>query len=125
MHMFGELTEGDPQAWGIGYRVNNSPQRTSMFQMLHRALDLDGFCGTTYTMENGHKISKFKCQESIGQAYRKYGNFLSYGIPIVFLKYIIKEYNLSMHNFNVTVVHCSYMFQLLYSNHHQVTMVEL
>jgi hypothetical protein len=41
------------------------------FRMLYRALDLDGFCGTTYTMENGHEILKLKCQESIGQAYRK------------------------------------------------------
>jgi len=45
--------------------------------------------------------------------------------PIVFLKYTIKEYNLSMHNFNVAVVKCSYMFQLLCSNHHQVTIIEL
>jgi hypothetical protein len=93
--------------------------------MLYRALDLDGFCGKTYTMENGHEISKLKCQESISEAYRKYGNSLSYGILLVFLKYTIKEYNLSMHKFNVAVVDCSYMFQLLYSNHHQVTKVEL
>jgi len=39
--------------------------------MFYRALDLDGFCGTTYTVENGHEISKLKCQESVGQAYRK------------------------------------------------------
>jgi len=36
---------------------------------------------------------------------------LRYGIPIVLLKYIIKGYNLSMHNFNVAIVDCNYMFQ--------------
>jgi len=25
IHMCGLLTEGNPQAWGIGHRVNNSP----------------------------------------------------------------------------------------------------
>jgi hypothetical protein len=35
------------------------------------------------------------------------------------LVYIIKEYNLSVHNFNVAVVDCSYMFWLLQNNHHQ------
>jgi len=35
------------------------------------------------------------------------------------LCYILKEYNPSMHNFNVAVVDCSCMFRLLQSNHHQ------
>jgi len=39
--------------------------------------------------------------------------FLRCGIPIILLKYIIKGYNLSMHNFNVATVDCSYMFQPL------------
>ena len=32
---------------------------------------------------------------------------------------MIKEYNASMHNFNVAIVGCSYMFRLLKCNHHQ------
>jgi len=42
------------------------------------------------------------------------------GIPVVFPKYIIKEYNPSTHNFNVVTVECSYIFQLLQSAQHQV-----
>jgi len=42
------------------------------------------------------------------------------GIPVVFPKYITKDYNLSMHNFNVVTVDCSYMFQSLQSTHRQV-----
>jgi hypothetical protein len=37
------------------------------------------------------------------------------GIPFVFLKYTIKEYNPSMHKFNVAIVDCSYSF----GYHHQ------
>jgi hypothetical protein len=37
-------------------------------------------------------------------------------IPIVFLKYIIKEHNPPMHNFDVAITDCSSMFQLLQSN---------
>ena len=33
--------------------------------------------------------------------------------------YIINEYNLWMHNFNVTTVECNYLFWLLLRNHHQ------
>jgi len=40
VYMCGELTEGDPQAWGIGYRVNNSPYRTSMLQNVIQGLGL-------------------------------------------------------------------------------------
>ena len=35
------------------------------------------------------------------------------------LCYMLKEYNPSMHNFNVAIVDCNYMFQQLQSNHHQ------
>ena len=31
----------------------------------------------------------------------------------------MKEYNPSLHNFNLAIVDCSYMFRLLQSNHHQ------
>jgi hypothetical protein len=31
------------------------------------------------------------------------------GIPIALLKYIIREYNLSMQNFNVAIIDCSYV----------------
>jgi hypothetical protein len=60
-----KLTGGDPQAWGIGHRVKTHQRELACFRMLYRALDLDGFFGTTYTIENGHKISKLKCQESL------------------------------------------------------------
>jgi len=40
-------------------------------------------------------------------------------IPVGFLKYIIKEYNPSMHNFTAATVEYGYMFWLLQSNHHQ------
>jgi hypothetical protein len=36
-------------------------------------------------------------------------------ILIVFLKDVIKEYNLSLHNFNVVIVDCSNMLWLLQS----------
>jgi len=32
---------------------------------------------------------------------------------------MIKEYNPSMHNFNVAIVDCRYLFRLLENNHHQ------
>ena len=35
------------------------------------------------------------------------------------LDYIIKEYNSSLHNCNVATVDCSYILQLLQSNHHE------
>jgi hypothetical protein len=41
------------------------------------------------------------------------------GIPVVFLKHVINEYNPSMHSFNVAIVECCYMFRLLQSNHSQ------
>jgi hypothetical protein len=44
---------------------------------------------------------------------------LKRGIPVTFLKYIIKEYNPSMHSFAVAIVDNIYMFWLLQSNHHQ------
>ena len=44
---------------------------------------------------------------------------LQCGIPSLFLKCIIKEYNLLVNNFKVEIVDCSYMFRLLQSNHHQ------
>ena len=37
----------------------------------------------------------------------------------VFLKYVVKERNQSMYNFNVATADCSYMFRLLQSSHHQ------
>ena len=40
------------------------------------------------------------------------------GIPL-FLKHITKQYNPSMHNFNVTTVECSYIIRLLQSYYHQ------
>jgi len=35
------------------------------------------------------------------------------GIPVVFLKYIVKDYNPSMYNFAVAIVDYSYMFWFL------------
>jgi len=32
---------------------------------------------------------------------------------------VVKEFNPSIHNFNVEVVDCSYMFRVLQNNHHQ------
>jgi hypothetical protein len=39
---------------------------------------------------------------------------LSCGILVVFLKYIIKENNLSVHNFTVATVDGSFMFRLVH-----------
>jgi hypothetical protein len=41
------------------------------------------------------------------------------GISFVFLKYIINEYNPPIRSFTVPNEHCTYMFRLLQSNHHQ------
>ena len=40
------------------------------------------------------------------------------GIPL-FLKHVTKQYNQSMHSFNVTTVDCSYMFRVLQSSYQQ------
>jgi hypothetical protein len=41
------------------------------------------------------------------------------GVPLVILKYMIKECNMSAHNFNVAIVNCNYIFRLLQTNHCQ------
>jgi len=41
------------------------------------------------------------------------------GINIVFLKYIVRVHDSSIHSLNATTVHCSFMFRLLQSNHRQ------
>jgi hypothetical protein len=38
---------------------------------------------------------------------------------LLLLQCVIKEYNPSVYNFNVSDVHCNYMFRLQLSNHHQ------
>jgi hypothetical protein len=47
---------GGPLSWGLGKGLATPHRKkTACYEMLHRASDLDGFFGTTYTMENGYE----------------------------------------------------------------------
>jgi hypothetical protein len=50
-------------------------------------------------------------------------SFLRGGFPSVLLKYVIKEYNLTMNKFNVKIVDCSYMFRPPKRNHYPINVM--